>query len=109
MHCHSAQPRQLREPGLPAPPEPQAGPFLARFRGCGGLSQGQLVVGPWRDLSPHFHVLLKVFAEKRVAAKGRVSGVEKGPDQVFVRRGLAREGEPMWLRTVSLNHNFSTM
>ena len=33
-------------------PEPAPGPLLQRFRSYGGLCQGQLVAGPWGDLSP---------------------------------------------------------
>ena len=40
-------------------------------RSFGGLCQGQLVAGPWGDLSPHLHQLLRLFAESRVAAMGR--------------------------------------
>ena len=90
VRFHSAQPRQLRVTGEPAPPEPPSGPLLSRFRGCGGLSQGQLVAGPWGDLSPHFHSLLKVFAEERVAARGRASGVEQGPGQLGLVMGEVR-------------------
>ena len=35
---HGAVPREL---------EPPPGPLVARFRGLGGLEQGQLVAGPW--------------------------------------------------------------
>ena len=42
----------------------------------GALSEGQLVAGPWGDLSPHLHQLLKLFAESRVAAMGRAQGRE---------------------------------
>ena len=59
-------------------PEPAPGPLLARFRNLGGLSEGQLVAGPWGDLSSHFHQLLKLFAESRVAAMGRAQGREAG-------------------------------
>ena len=34
------------------------------------------------NLSPHFHGLLKVFAEERVAAEGSATGVEQGPGQL---------------------------
>ena len=53
-----------------------------RFRGLGGLDQGQLVAGPWGDLSPHFHQLLQCFAESRVAALSRAQGWEAGPGQL---------------------------
>ena len=36
------------------------------------------MAGPWGDLSPHFHQLLKLFAESRVAAMGRAQGREAG-------------------------------
>ena len=90
MRFHGAQPWLRREVGQPKPAEPAAGPLLARFRGLGGLSQGQLVAGPWGDLSPHFHSLLKVFAEERVAAAGRASGVEQGPGQLGLVTGAIR-------------------
>ena len=61
--------------------EPPPGPLVARFRGLGGLEQGQLVAGPWGDLSPHFHQLLLCFAESRVAALSRAQGWEAGPGQ----------------------------
>ena len=64
------------EPRLRGQPEPPCGPLVARFRSFGGLCQGQLVAGPWGDLSPHFHQLLKIFAESRVAAMGRAQGRE---------------------------------
>ena len=52
-------------------PEPPSGPLLTRFRSYGGLCEGQLVAGPWGDLSPHLHQLLKLFAESQMAAMGR--------------------------------------
>ena len=67
------------EPLLHGQPEPVPGPLVARFRNYGGLSEGQLVAGPWGDLSPHLHQLLKLFAESRVAAMGRAQGQEPGP------------------------------
>ena len=36
------------------------------------------MAGPWGDLSPHLHQLLKLFAESRVAAMGRAQGREAG-------------------------------
>ena len=69
---------QLVNPLVQGQPEPPPGPLLARFRNLGGLSEGQLVAGPWGDLSPHFHQLLKLFAESRVAAMGRAQGREAG-------------------------------
>ena len=60
-------------------PEPAPGPLVTRFRNFGGLSEGQLVAGPWGDLSPHLHQLLKLFAESRVAAIERAQGHEAGP------------------------------
>ena len=47
--------------------------------GLGGLSQGQLVAGPWGDCSPHLHKLLRYFADQRVTAEGRASGLVPGP------------------------------
>jgi hypothetical protein len=60
-------------------PEPAPGPLVTRFRGFGALTEGQLVAGPWGDLSPHLHQLLRTFAESRVAATGRAQGWEAGP------------------------------
>ena len=37
------------------------------------------MAGPWGDLSPHLHQLLRVFAESRVAATARAQGWEAGP------------------------------
>ena len=82
VRFHGAQPLAARVPGQPKPPEPAAGPLLARFRGYGSLSQGKLVAGPWGDLSPNFHCLLKLFAEQRVAALGRATGEVQGPGQL---------------------------
>ena len=73
---HAAQPRQRGQP------EPQPGPLLTRFRGLGGLEEGQLVAGPWGDISPHLHQLLQTFAESRVAAMSRAQGWEAGPGQL---------------------------
>ena len=64
------------EPLIAGQPEPVPGPLVARFRNLGGLSEGQLVAGPWGDLSPHLHQLLKLFAESRVAALERAQGHE---------------------------------
>ena len=36
------------------------------------------MAGPWGELSPNFHQLLKVCAESRVAAMGRAQGWEAG-------------------------------
>ena len=63
-------------------PEPVPGPLLARFRGLGGLEEGELVAGPWGDISPHFHQLLLSFAESRAAALSRSQGWEAGPGQL---------------------------
>lgn len=82
VRFHGAEPLAQRQQGQPKPPEPAAGPLLARFRGYGSLSQGQLVAGPWGDLSPHFHCALKLFAEERVAALGRATGEVQGPGQL---------------------------
>ena len=56
----------------------QPGPLVARFRDLGGLEEGQLVAGPWGDLSPHFHKLLLAFTESRVVAMSRAQGWEAG-------------------------------
>ena len=79
MRFHGAQPWASREQGQPRPEEPPSGPLLLRFRRLGGLCQGQLVAGPWGDCSPHLHQLLRTFAEERVAAEGRATGVVPGP------------------------------
>ena len=55
---------------------------MARFRGYGSLSQGQLVAGPWGEVSPHFHCLIKLCAEQRVVALGRATGEVPGPGQL---------------------------
>ena len=47
-----------------------------------GLSHGKLVAGPWGDLSPYFHCLLKLYAEQRVAVLGRATGEVQGPGQL---------------------------
>ena len=86
VRFHGAQPWMDKR----AQPEPPSGPLLGRFRGCGGLGRGQLVAGPWGDLSPHFHSLLKMFAEQRVAAMGRATGVEQGPGQLGKVTGETR-------------------
>jgi hypothetical protein len=67
------------EPRVEGQPEPAPGPLVTRFRGFGALTEGQLVAGPWGDLSPHLHQLLKTFAESRVAATARAQGWEAGP------------------------------
>ena len=74
--------------------EPPPGPLVTRFRDLGGLEGGQLVAGPWGDLSPDLHKLLLVFAESRVAAMSRAQGWEAGPGQLGkvmgeVRRALS--------------------
>ena len=68
---------------------------MARFRGMGGLEEGQLVAGPWGDVSPDLHQLLKTFAESRVAALSRGQGWEAGPGKLGkvmgdIRRALSR-------------------
>ena len=68
VRFHGAQSWPPRQQGQPRPDEPPAGPLLSRFRGMGGLCQGQLVAGPWGDCSLHLHQLLRYFAEKRVTA-----------------------------------------
>ena len=82
---------EARRRGQPVPPP---GPLVTRFRSFGGLSEGQLVAGPWGDLSPHLHQLLRVFAESRVAAASRAQGWEAGPGQLGkvmgeIRRALS--------------------
>ena len=47
-----------------------------------GLSHGKLVAGPWGDLSPYFHSLLKLYAEQKVAVLGRSTGEVQGPGQL---------------------------
>ena len=76
VRFHGARPRRAGEP------EPVPGPLLARFRGLGGLEEGELVAGPWGDISPHFHQLILSFAESRVAALSRSQGWEAGPGQL---------------------------
>ena len=61
VRFHAAQPLAPRLGGQPKPPAPPPGPLLSRFRGYGALSQGELVAGPWGDLYPHFHSLLKLY------------------------------------------------
>jgi hypothetical protein len=73
VRFHGAAPRVEGEP------EPAPGPLVTRFRGFGALTEGQLVAGPWGDLSPHLHQLLRIFAESRVAATSRAQGWEAGP------------------------------
>ena len=60
--------------------DPPPGPLLSRFRALGGLEQGKLVAGPWGDLSPDFHNLLRKFAEARCAAMARAAGWEGDSD-----------------------------
>ena len=68
----------------------QSKPRLAIFRSLqhplirslGSLEGGQLVAGPWGDLSPDLHKLLLIFAESRVAAMSRAQGWEAGPGQL---------------------------
>ena len=59
--------------------EVQPGPLVSRFRGYGSLCEGQFVAGPWGDLSPHLHALLKLCAELRVAKMSQAQGWEAGP------------------------------
>ena len=75
VRFHAAQPWLPATVDRPRGPEPPSGPLLGRFRGLGGLSQGQLVAGPWGDCSPHLHKLLRCFAEQMDAAEGRATGV----------------------------------
>ena len=77
-------------------PEPAAGPLVAWFRFFGGLFEGQLVAGPWGELSPHLHQLLRLFAESRVAARARAQGWEDGPNmlgKVMGEVGLQSHGD----------------
>ena len=76
VRFHGATRRRAGEP------EPQPGPLVTRFRSLGGLEGGQLVAGPWGDLSPDLHKLLLIFAESRVAAMSRAQGWEAGPGQL---------------------------
>ena len=76
VRFHGAPRRQAGEP------EPQPGPLVTRFRSLGSLEGGQLVAGPWGDLSPDLHKLLLIFAESRVAAMSRAQGWEAGPGQL---------------------------
>ena len=74
--------------------EPPPSPLVTRFRDLGGLKDGQLVAGPWGELSPDLHKLLLVFAESRVAALSKAQGWEAGPGQLGkvmgeVRRALS--------------------
>ena len=61
----------------------------------GGLEQGQLVAGPWGDLSSDLHLLLRLFAEQRCAAMGRARGWEGDPEGLLgkvmgeVRRSMS--------------------
>ena len=53
-----------------------------------------LVAGPWGDVSPDLHQLLKTFAESRVAALSRGQGWEAGPGKLGkvmgdIRRALS--------------------
>ena len=76
-------------------PHPPPGPLGARLRAMGGLEQGQLVAGPWGDLSSDLHLLLRLFAEQRCAAMGRARGWEGDPDGLLgkvmgeVRRSMS--------------------
>ena len=88
VRFHGALPLRRGEP------EPVPGPLVARFRGLGGLEEGQLVAGPWGDVSPDLHQLLKTFAESRAAALSRSQGWEVGPGQLGkimgeIRRALS--------------------
>ena len=70
--------------------EPPPGPLATRFRDLGGLEDGELVAGPWGDLSPDLHKLLLVFEESRVAAMSRAQGWEAGPGQLGKVMGEVR-------------------
>ena len=56
---------------LAAPAGPNPGPLASRFRSLGGLDEGNLVAGPWGDLSSDLHNLLRCFAEARCARISR--------------------------------------
>ena len=72
--------------------EVQPGPLVARLRGFGTLCEGQLVAGPWGDLSPHLHSLLKLCAEQRVAGISRAEGREAGAGVLGRVMGEIRRG-----------------
>jgi hypothetical protein len=77
VRFHGAEPRpDGRRRGQQ---EARPGPLVSRLRGYGLLCQGQLVAGPWGDLSPHLHALLKICAEQRVEGISRAQGWEAGP------------------------------
>ena len=80
----------MRAPLEKGEPEPPPGPLLARFRSYGSLREGQLVAGPWGDLSPHLHQLLSIFAVARVEAMGRAQGYEQGPGMLGKVTGEVR-------------------
>ena len=75
------------EKGEPVPPP---GPLLTRFCSYGSLREGQLVAGPWGDLSPHLHQLLNLFAVARVEATGRAQGYEQGSGMLGTVTGEVR-------------------
>ena len=60
---HGAEPRPDGQRRRRRQQEPQPGPLVNRLWGYGTLCEGQLVAGPWGDLSPHLHSLLKLCAE----------------------------------------------
>ena len=72
--------------------ETQPGPLVTRLRGFGTLCEGQLVAGPWGDLSPHLHSLLKLCAEQRVAGISRAEGREAGSGVLGRVMGEIRRG-----------------
>ena len=84
VRFHGTTQRQHGQPDL-AP-----GPPLQRFRGYDGLCQGQLVTGPWGDLSPHFHCILRTFAEVRVSSLSRARGWEMGSGELGMVMGEVR-------------------
>ena len=47
-------------------------------------------------LSPQVHSILKLFAEQRVAALGRATGVEQGPGQLGKLMGDGDGGPGLW-------------
>ena len=72
--------------------EPQPGSLVTRLRGYDTLCEGQLVAGPWGDLSPHLHALLKLCAELRVEKMSQAQGWEAGPGALGKVMGEIRRG-----------------
>ena len=72
--------------------EPQLGLLVSRLWGYGTLCEGQLVAGPWGDLSPHLHSLFKLCEELRVAKMSQAQGWEAGPGMLGKVMGEIRRG-----------------